>query len=49
MPINNMVVCLDILHIFPFGRFWSVQGNFGERAQVLDWHKELKGDTRVLG
>jgi hypothetical protein len=21
MPINSKVVCLDILHIFPFGRF----------------------------
>jgi hypothetical protein len=24
-------------------------GNFGERAKVLDWHKGVKGNTRVLG
>jgi hypothetical protein len=24
MPINSKVVCLNILHIFPFGWFWSV-------------------------
>jgi hypothetical protein len=24
MPLNNKVVCLEIMHIFPFGRFWSV-------------------------
>jgi hypothetical protein len=24
MPLNSKVVCLKILHIFPFGRFWSV-------------------------
>jgi hypothetical protein len=24
MPLNNKVVCLEILHIFPLGWFWSV-------------------------
>jgi hypothetical protein len=24
MPLNSKVVCLDILHVFPFGWFWSV-------------------------
>jgi hypothetical protein len=46
MPLN--IVCLEILHIFPFGWFWSVKGNFGERAKVLEWHKGVRGDSRVL-
>jgi hypothetical protein len=48
MPLNSKVVCLNILHIFPFGWFWSVSGNFGERAKVLEWHPGVKGDKRVL-
>jgi hypothetical protein len=41
MPLNREVVCLDKLHISPIG--W-----FLERAKVLEWHKGVKGDNRVL-
>jgi hypothetical protein len=48
MPIFMKVVCLAKLHIFPLGDFWSVKWIFGERAEVLEWHKGVKGKLGFL-
>jgi hypothetical protein len=39
MPLNSKVVSPNILHIFTLGGFGVFKEIFGERGNVLEWHR----------